>query len=103
MTVKLQALPIKSELKVTMRCKKFKAVAVRCINKSKPKARVTKYCVLSQNFVITVITKFLSRYLFLWRNELARSFLFFRLHKFLLKMITNFSKRRKLHLLLTSL
>ena len=35
-------------------------------------------------------------------DELASSFRLFRLHKFLL-MITNFSKRHKLHLLLTLL
>ena len=46
---------------------------------------------------------FLSRYLFLWWHELASSFLLFRLHKFFLKMIINFSKRHKLHLLLTLL
>ena len=33
------------------------------------------------------ITKFLSRYLFLWRYELANSFRLFRLHKFFLQMI----------------
>ena len=40
---------------------------------------------------------FLSRYLFLWGHELASSFLLFRLHKFFLQMIINFSKRCKLH------
>ena len=49
------------------------------------------------------ITKFLSRYLFLWGHELASSFRLFRLHKFFLQMITNFSKIHKLHLLLTLL
>ena len=34
MTVKLQALAIKSELKVVMKYKNFKAVAVRCKNKN---------------------------------------------------------------------
>ena len=47
-----------------------------------------------------LITKFLSRYRFRWGQELASSFHLFRLHKFFLQMITNFSKRRKLHLLL---
>ena len=46
MTVKLQALAIKSELKVAMRYKNFKAVAMRCKNIGKPKARVTKACVI---------------------------------------------------------
>ena len=36
-------------------------------------------------------------------HELAGSFLLFRLHRFFLQMITNFSKRHKLHLLLTLL
>ena len=45
MTVKLQALAIKSELKVAMRYKNFKAVAMRCKNKDKPKD-VTKDCVI---------------------------------------------------------
>ena len=47
--------------------------------------------------------KFLSRYLFLWGHELASSFLLFRLHIFFVQMITNFSKRHNLHLLLTLL
>ena len=34
MTVKLQALAIKSELKVVMKYKNFKAVAMRCKNKN---------------------------------------------------------------------
>ena len=37
MTVKLQALAIKSELKVAMRYKNFKAVTMRCQNTGKPK------------------------------------------------------------------
>ena len=37
--------------------------------------------------------QFLSRYLFLCGHELASSFRLFRLHKFFLQMITNFSKR----------
>jgi len=45
MTVKLLALAIKSELKVAMRYKNFKAVAMRCKNKGKPKVHVTKDCV----------------------------------------------------------
>ena len=87
MTVKLQSLAIKSELKVAMRYKNFKAVAMRCRNKGKPKY-VTKDCVI-------LLKKFLSRYLFLWGHELASSFLLFRLHKFFLQMIINFSKRHK--------
>ena len=55
MTVKLQELAIKSELKVAMRYKNFKTVAMRCKNK----------CYF--------ITKFLSMYLFLWGHELARN------------------------------
>ena len=46
MTVKLQAQAIKSEVKVAMRYKNFKAVAMRFENKSKPKMRVTKDCVI---------------------------------------------------------
>ena len=45
MTVNLQALAIKSELKVAMRYKNFKAVAMRYKNKGKPKD-VTKDCVI---------------------------------------------------------
>ena len=37
MTVNLQALAIKSKLKVAMRYKNFKAVAMRCKNKGKPR------------------------------------------------------------------
>ena len=37
MTVKLQALAIKSKIKVAMTFKNFKAVAMRCKNKGKPK------------------------------------------------------------------
>ena len=37
MTVNLQALAIKSEVKVAMRYKNFKAVAIRCKNKGKTK------------------------------------------------------------------
>ena len=48
MTVNLKALAIKSEVKVAMRYKNFKAVAMRCINKGKPKD-VTKDCVILQN------------------------------------------------------
>ena len=44
-----------------------------------------------------------SRYLFLWGHELASSFRLFRLLKFFLQMMTNFSKIHKLHLLLTLL
>ena len=94
MTIKLQALAIKSELEVAMRSKNFKAVAMRCKNKGKPKD-VTKDCV--------VLKKLLSRYLFPWGNELASSFLLFRLHEFFLQMSINFSKRHKLDLLLTLL
>ena len=43
----------------------------------KLKSRVTKR-------LRYLITKFLSRYLFLWRHELASSFRLFRLHKFFL-------------------
>ena len=60
MTVNLQALAIKSEVKVAMRyknfkavamrCKNFKAVAMRCKNKGKPKD-VTKDCVILQNIL----------------------------------------------------
>ena len=46
MTVKLQAQAIKSELKIAMRYKNFKAVAMRCKKKGKPKMRVTKDCVI---------------------------------------------------------
>ena len=46
LSFKLQALAIKSELKVAMRYKNFKAVAMRCKNKGKPKARVTKIVLL---------------------------------------------------------
>ena len=45
MTVKLQALAIKSEIKVAMTFKNFKAVAMRCKNKGRPKD-VTKDCVI---------------------------------------------------------
>ena len=45
MTVNLQALAIKSEVKVTMRYKNFKAVAMRCKNKAKLKD-VRKDCVI---------------------------------------------------------
>ena len=45
MTVNLQALAIKSEVKVAMRYKNFKAVAMRYKNKGKPKD-VTKDCVI---------------------------------------------------------
>ena len=58
MTVKLQVLAIKSELKVAMRYENSKTVAMRCKNrcyvkfkKLSYKARVTKDCVtLSQSF-----------------------------------------------------
>ena len=50
MTVNLQALPIKSEVKVAMRYKNFKAVAMRCKNKGKSKD-VTKDCVILQNIL----------------------------------------------------
>ena len=50
MTVNLQALAIKSEVKLAMRYKNFKAVAMRCINKGKPKD-VTKDCVILQNIL----------------------------------------------------
>ena len=80
MTVNLQVLTVKSEVKVAMRYKSFMAVAMRCKNKGKPKD-VRKDCVILQIF--------LSRYLFL--------------HKFFLQMFINFSKRHKLHLLLTLL
>ena len=79
----LQALAIKREVKVAMRYKNFKA---------DPK--------MLQKIVL-FYKIFLSRYLFLWGHELASSFLLFRLHKFFLQMIINFSKRHKLHLLLT--
>ena len=46
-----------------------------------------------------LLTKFLSRYLFLWGHALASSFRLFKVHKLFLQMITNFSKRHKLHLL----
>ena len=46
MTVKLQALAIKSELKVAMRYKNLKTVAMRCKNKGKPKEHVTRDCVI---------------------------------------------------------
>ena len=49
MTVNLQALAIKSEVKVAMRYKNFKAAAMRCKNKGKPKD-VTKDCVISQRY-----------------------------------------------------
>ena len=96
MTVNLQALAIKkkSEDKVAMRYKNFKAVAMRCQKKENPK-------MLQKIALFYKI--FLSRYLFLWGHELASSFLLFRLHKFFLQMIINFSKRHKLHLLLTLL
>ena len=81
-----------------MRYKNFKAVAMRCKNKGKPKEHVTRDCV-----VLLKKKKFLSRYLFLWGNELASSSLLFRLYRFFLQMITNFSKRHKLHLLVTLL
>ena len=45
MTINLQALAIKSEVKVAMRYKNFKAVAMRYNNKGKPKD-VTKDCVI---------------------------------------------------------
>ena len=52
MTVNLQALAIKSEVKVAMRYKNFKAVAMRCKNKGKPKdIDVTKDCVILQNIL----------------------------------------------------
>ena len=94
MTVNLQILAVKSEVKVAMRYKSFMAVAMRCKNKGKPKD-VRKDCVILQIFF--------SRYLFLWGHGLASSFLLFRLHKFFLQMFINFSKRHKLHLLLTLL
>ena len=52
MTVNLQALAIiiKSEVKVAMRYKNFKAVAMRFKNKVKPKD-VTKDCVILQNIL----------------------------------------------------
>ena len=50
MTVNLQALAIKSEVKVAMRYKNFKAVAMRCKNKGKPND-VTKDCVILQNIL----------------------------------------------------
>ena len=50
MTVNLQALAIKGEVKVAMRYKNFKAVAMRCKNKGKPKD-VTKDCVILQNIL----------------------------------------------------
>ena len=40
MTVKLQALAIKIELKVAMRYKNFKAVAMRCKNKGQSKDKM---------------------------------------------------------------
>ena len=55
MTVNLQALAIKSEVKVAMRYKNFKAVAMRCKNKGKPKD-VTKDCVILQNILECVLT-----------------------------------------------
>ena len=45
MTVKVQALAIKSELTVAMRYKNLKAVAMRCKNKDKPKD-VAKDCII---------------------------------------------------------
>ena len=48
MTVNLQALAIKSEVKVAMRYKNFKTVAMSYKNKGKPKD-VTKDCVILQN------------------------------------------------------
>ena len=45
MTVNLQALAVKSEVKVAMRYKNFKAVAMRYKNKGKPND-VTKDCVI---------------------------------------------------------
>ena len=50
MTVNLQALAIKSEVKVAIRYKNFKAVAMRCKSKVKPKD-VTKDCVILQNIL----------------------------------------------------
>ena len=50
MTVNLQALGIKSEVKVAMRYKNFKAVAMRCKNKGKLKD-ATKDCVILQNIL----------------------------------------------------
>ena len=101
MTVKLQELAIKSELKVAMRYKNFKTVAMRCKYKCYMKLKKKKSACYKR--LRYFITKFLSMYLFLWGHELASSFRLFRLHKFFLQMITNFSKRRKLHLLLTLL
>ena len=95
MTVNLQALAIKSEVKVAMRYKNFKAVAMRC-KQSKVNPKMLQKIALFYKI-------FLSRYLFLWGHELASSFLLFRLHKFFLQIIINFSKRHKLHLLLTLL
>ena len=46
MTVNLQALAINSEVKVAMRYKNFKAVAMRCKTKD-----VTKDCVILQNIL----------------------------------------------------
>ena len=52
MTVNSQALAIKSDVQVAMRYfnKNFKAVAMRCKNKGKPKD-VTKDCVILQNIL----------------------------------------------------
>ena len=49
MTVTLQALAIKSKLKVAMRSKNFKAVAMMCKNNGKPKAHYKRL-----RYVITV-------------------------------------------------
>ena len=76
-----------------MRYKNFKAVAMRYKNNGKPKARVTKIALL-RNKVLDYVSVSVG----------ARTWLLvllFRLHKFFLQMITNFSKRRKLHFLLT--
>ena len=89
MTVKLQELAIKSELKVAMRYKIFKTVAMRCKYKCYMKFKKSACYKRLRYF----ITKFLSMYLFLWGHELASSFRLFRLHKFFLQVITNFSER----------
>ena len=51
MTIKIQAVAIKSELKVAMRYKNFKLVAMRCKTKKKPK-RVLQKIALFYNKVL---------------------------------------------------
>ena len=90
-----------------MRYKNSKMVAMTCKNKCYIKLNKEKKNIVIQSAcnkrLRYFITKFLSRHLFLWGHEHASSFRLFRLHKFFLQMIINFSKRHKLHLLLTLL